>query len=265
MIKCGNVIREPTINSGFLPRFNLVDTATAVYRAAQAIAPYAYSAFNAGARVVASTFATAPPPVRRSVALPLAPKAEEAVGERSVKRLFFPHLIYVKLLVFPLSSPVIAKNERDPVKETFWREVLERHGASGQSVREFLPSRATCRESVLLVAADDRRAGWFSRRRRPAILPSFAQVVVKAATPCNSSVVVELAGGCLLRFSGLAEAVRGFLGHDSPSGSLVVFRSKSGHLAQVLWFADRTHGMGHIWYASGNASRFGIAFFLGFC
>ncbi len=51
----GNVIREPTIKSGFLPGFNIVDTAIAVYRAAQAIAPYAYSAFKAGARALAST------------------------------------------------------------------------------------------------------------------------------------------------------------------------------------------------------------------
>jgi len=75
----GNRTTAPAMKSGFLPGFNLVDTATAVYRGAQAIAPYAKSAFNAGARALASTLLTAPPPVRRGVTLPLAPEAEEAV------------------------------------------------------------------------------------------------------------------------------------------------------------------------------------------
>lgn len=37
-------------------------------------------------------------------------------------------------------------------------------------------------------------------------------------------------------FDGLAEAVRGFLGHAPLSGSLFVLRNKSGRLAKVLWW-----------------------------
>ena len=37
-------------------------------------------------------------------------------------------------------------------------------------------------------------------------------------------------------FDGLAEVVKSFLGHDPLSGSLFVFRNKSGHLAKVLWW-----------------------------
>jgi transposase len=37
-------------------------------------------------------------------------------------------------------------------------------------------------------------------------------------------------------FDGLAEVVRGFLGHDPLSGSLFVFRNKGGHLVKILWW-----------------------------
>ena len=37
-------------------------------------------------------------------------------------------------------------------------------------------------------------------------------------------------------FDGLAEVVRSFLGHDPLSGSLFVFRNRSGHLVKILWW-----------------------------
>ena len=37
-------------------------------------------------------------------------------------------------------------------------------------------------------------------------------------------------------FDGLAEVVRAFLGHDPLSGSLFVFRNRSGQRAKVLWW-----------------------------
>ena len=42
----GNATKAPTIKSGFLPGYNLVDTATAIYQGAKAIAPYVTSALN---------------------------------------------------------------------------------------------------------------------------------------------------------------------------------------------------------------------------
>jgi transposase len=37
-------------------------------------------------------------------------------------------------------------------------------------------------------------------------------------------------------FDALAEVVRAFLGRDPHSGSLFVFRNKSGHLVKILWW-----------------------------
>ena len=37
-------------------------------------------------------------------------------------------------------------------------------------------------------------------------------------------------------FDGLAEVVRAFLGHDPLSGSLFVFRNRSGQRVKVLWW-----------------------------
>ena len=37
-------------------------------------------------------------------------------------------------------------------------------------------------------------------------------------------------------FDGLSEVVKSFLGRDLLSGSLFVFRNKTGHLVKVLWW-----------------------------
>jgi transposase-like protein len=100
----------------------------------------------------------------------------------------------------------MAKSQRDAVKEAFWREALERHGASGLSVREFC-HREQLAENLFYswrrtIGERDGRSA--PMKRRPATSPTFAQAVVKAAAPGDSSVVVELAGGCRLRFSGPA-------------------------------------------------------------
>jgi RHS repeat-associated protein len=79
----GNVTRQPTIKPGYLPGNSLVTAATALYRGAQAIAPYAKSLVNSTlnslARAAAASLVTAPPSARGGVTLRLAPEAEEAV------------------------------------------------------------------------------------------------------------------------------------------------------------------------------------------
>ena len=37
-------------------------------------------------------------------------------------------------------------------------------------------------------------------------------------------------------FDGLVEVIRSFLGHDPLSGSMFVFRNRSGHMLKILWW-----------------------------
>lgn len=37
-------------------------------------------------------------------------------------------------------------------------------------------------------------------------------------------------------FDGLMEVVRSFLGHDPLSGSMFVFRNRTGHMLKILWW-----------------------------
>lgn len=100
----------------------------------------------------------------------------------------------------------MAKHQRDPAKESFWREILQRHAASGLNVREFC-RREQLAENLFFAwrrTIGERDGRPAPTKRRPATSPAFAQAVVTAAAPRDSSVVVELVGGCLLRFSGPA-------------------------------------------------------------
>jgi hypothetical protein len=85
----GNVTKAPTINTGYLPGISLVDTATAIYRGVNAIAPYAKSfansALNSVARTLASSLVSAPPPSYNRETLRLAPAAEDAVVRQIVQ------------------------------------------------------------------------------------------------------------------------------------------------------------------------------------
>lgn len=59
------------------------------------------------------------------------------------------------------------------------------------------------------------------------------------ATGCGNGVRVWVATAPVdmrKSFDGLAEVVRAFLGHDPLSGSLFVFRSRSGQRVKVLWW-----------------------------
>ena len=91
----------------------------------------------------------------------------------------------------------MARRQRDPAKEAFWRDVLRRFAASGLSVRAF------CKLERL---AEPAFYAWrWTIGERDAAAPSqpaFVPAVVTAQPRSESSIAIELAGGCVLRFSG---------------------------------------------------------------
>src|ERR1700761_7629301 len=99
----------------------------------------------------------------------------------------------------------MAKMQRDPKKEKFWRDAVRRQADSGLPVREF------CRRYRL---NEPSFYGW--RRtlqegdaRRPAP-PPFVRVVVndEPRAERDAGIVIELRGGRLLRLPGSTPAVR---------------------------------------------------------
>lgn len=100
----------------------------------------------------------------------------------------------------------MAKVQRDPRKEAFWRDAIRRQADSGLPVREF------CRRQRL---NEPSFYGW--RRtlqerdaRRPAAPPAFVPVVVhdEPRAERDAGIVIELRGGRLLRLSGSTPAGR---------------------------------------------------------
>ena len=91
----------------------------------------------------------------------------------------------------------MAKHQRDPAKEAYWRKLLGRFAGSGLSVREFC-KREQLTESAFY--AWRRTIGERDDRRSPG--PAFVPAVVTKEEAHESSVAIELAGGCVLRFSG---------------------------------------------------------------
>ena len=91
----------------------------------------------------------------------------------------------------------MAKSGRDEAKEAYWRKVFKRFSASGLSVREFC-KREQLTESAFYVwrrtigERDDTRTSG----------PAFVPAVVTEELPSESSIAIELAGGCVLRFTG---------------------------------------------------------------
>ncbi|HMP06195.1 MAG TPA: hypothetical protein PJ982_07600, partial [Lacipirellulaceae bacterium] len=94
----------------------------------------------------------------------------------------------------------MANRERDAAKERRWRDLMERHAASGLSVREF------CRRESLIESAfyawrrtiGERDEASHARRRAPAFVPA----VVTEEPPRAPSVALELPDGGVLRFVG---------------------------------------------------------------
>ncbi|OJW24439.1 MAG: hypothetical protein BGO49_24205 [Planctomycetales bacterium 71-10] len=106
----------------------------------------------------------------------------------------------------------MAKTQRDPGKEAFWRDAVRRQADSGLPVREF------CRRHRL---NEPSFYGW--RRtlqerdtQRPATPPAFVPLVVhdEPRAERDAGIVIELRGGRLLRLPGstpvgrVAELVR---------------------------------------------------------
>lgn len=89
----------------------------------------------------------------------------------------------------------MAKSQRDVAKEAYWRKVLKQFSASGLSVREFC-KREQLTESAFY--AWRRTIGERDVNAQPAFVPA---VVTKEAAS-ESSIAIELSGGCMLRFSG---------------------------------------------------------------
>lgn len=95
---------------------------------------------------------------------------------------------------------------RDVAKEQYWREVVERQAASGQSVRTF------CSHESL-----DENAFYSWRRTirqrdapaKPSETPrAFVPAVLSGPAPGESWLVIELTGGRALRVSGSIAAER---------------------------------------------------------
>jgi len=91
----------------------------------------------------------------------------------------------------------MAKRQRDPAKEAFWRDVLRRFVASGLSVRVFC-KRERLTESAFYAwrRTIDERSGTGSAG------PAFVPAVMTTQPRSDSSMAIELADGCVLRFSG---------------------------------------------------------------
>lgn len=91
----------------------------------------------------------------------------------------------------------MANKQRDPAKESFWREMLRRQAASGLSARAF------CQREKLA------ESGFYAWRRTIAqrdaehggkdATPTFVPVVVTDQSVADASITIELADGRLLR------------------------------------------------------------------
>jgi transposase-like protein len=101
----------------------------------------------------------------------------------------------------------MARHQRDSAKEAFWRDVLCRFAASGLSARAFCKHeqlaesafyawRRTIGERDVLTAPGAGRGVETAKR------PAFVRATVAAEPRSESSIAIELAGGCVLRLAG---------------------------------------------------------------
>lgn len=91
----------------------------------------------------------------------------------------------------------MATSQRDAAKEAYWRKVLKQFSASDLSVRGFC-KREQLTESAFY--AWRRTIGGRDDARTPG--PAFVPAIVTKEAAQESSITIELAGGCVLRFSG---------------------------------------------------------------
>lgn len=91
----------------------------------------------------------------------------------------------------------MARHQRDPAKEAFWRDVLRRFAANGLSVRAF------CKRERLAESAFYAWRRTIGERDETGVAqPAFVPAVMTTQPHSESSIAIELAGGCVLRFSG---------------------------------------------------------------
>lgn len=106
----------------------------------------------------------------------------------------------------------MANVRRDLVKERRWRGVLRRRLASGLSVRAFCRREGLCEPSFYAwrrtIGERDARAQSRTGGGRRAPRPAFLPVVVRRDGDGDGAIVIELAGGRVLRLSESTSAER---------------------------------------------------------
>ena len=93
----------------------------------------------------------------------------------------------------------MSRHRRDPQQEAFWRKAIGRHAGGSLGVRAFC-QREQLSESAFY---------WWRRSIRErdeasCSRPAFVPATLSDKSPSESSVTVELAGGCVLRLAGTA-------------------------------------------------------------
>jgi hypothetical protein len=97
----------------------------------------------------------------------------------------------------------MARGQRDPKRERFWRETLRRHNGSGLTVRAFC-AREELAETAFHAWRRILRERDAERRPAPptpaAPAPTFVPVVVREADrPADERIVIDLRGGRAMR------------------------------------------------------------------
>jgi hypothetical protein len=99
----------------------------------------------------------------------------------------------------------MANHQRDATKEQYWREVIGRQGASGLSAVAFCRQEALPLQTFYVWRRTLRE--WDAVGNAQCEVPAFVPAVVTEALPSEASIAIELASGCMLRFSGTTVAV----------------------------------------------------------
>src|SRR4051794_21793790 len=94
----------------------------------------------------------------------------------------------------------MARGQRDPERERFWRDALRRRKAGGLTVRAFCAKERLAETAYHARRRTLRERDAERRQARPAAAPAFVRVVVREADrPADGQVVVELRGGRAMR------------------------------------------------------------------
>ncbi len=105
----------------------------------------------------------------------------------------------------------MAKSQRDPNLESFWRQVLERRRASGLTVRAFCQQQRLTETSFHFWRRTIRKrdaAGQRTPASTPAFLPAVVQTDPSPASQADSCIAIDLQGGRVLRLPAAMPIVR---------------------------------------------------------